>query len=104
MGFNVKYVCCVKITYESDEQELTFLYTKVPTLIVGCTVLIFSRNVCSWSAVPVQIMNLSSIYLFHSLMRVGSWAMSVGSSLPMNRFAYDGAILVPIAVPCSWRK
>ena len=30
---------------------------------------------------------------------MGSWARKALSSLSMNRFAYEGAILVPMAVP-----
>ena len=72
-------------------------------LIVGWISLIFVRKVSRSSLVPVHIMKMSSIYLFHSCMWVGSWAISLGSRFPMKMLAYDGAILVPIAVPCSWR-
>ena len=52
------------------------------------------------SFVPVQIRKMSSINHFHILMC--SFVIFV-SIIPMNRFAYAGAIFVPIAVPCFCR-
>ena len=64
----------------------------------------FVMNVFSCSSVPVHIRNMSSMYLFHSSMYGCPSHARIGSNDPMNSLAYAGAILVPMAVPCSWRK
>ena len=48
---------------------------------------------------PVQVTKMSSINLFHIRMCGLPNSFNFISSLPMNRFAYAGAIFVPIAVP-----
>ena len=53
------------------------------------------------SFVPVQIRNMSSINRFHIIL-ICLFVIFV-SIIPMNRFAYAGAIFVPIAVPCFCR-
>ena len=68
--------------------------------IVGWRVFTFEMYVSSSSLVPVHMMNISSMYLFQVCI---CSSCSFSSSLPMNRFAYEGAILVPMAVPCFWR-
>ena len=64
----------------------------------------FVINVFSCSSVPVHIRNMLSMYLFHSSMYGCPSHARIGSNDPMNSLAYAGAILVPMAVPCSWRK
>lgn len=48
---------------------------------------------------------MSSMNLFHRRGEsfFGADEISDFSNVPMKMFAYDGAILVPIAVPCFWR-
>ena len=59
---------------------------------------------CSNSAVvPVHIMNISSVNLFHVWMWLLARLIRCSSSLSINRFAYAGAISVPMAVPCVCR-
>ena len=53
------------------------------------------------SFVPVQIRKMSSINRFHILICLFVFFFFI---IPMNRFAYAGAIFVPIAVPCFCRK
>ena len=55
------------------------------------------------SSVPVHIMKMSSIKRFQICMFLLFCLTSSVSSVPINRFAYEGAILVPMAVPgpCS---
>ena len=50
--------------------------------------------------VPVHIMKMSSMNLFHVWMWSCARCNRCSSSLPIKRFAYAGAILVPMAVPC----
>ena len=81
------------------------LYTvTIVNLIMGRTSLMFVMNVLSCSSVPVHIRNMASMYLFHSSMYGCLSRARIGSNDPMNKLAYAGAILVPMAVPCSWRK
>ena len=58
--------------------------------------------VCMYSSnsavVPVHIINMSSMNLFHVWMWFGARLIRC-SNLPINKFAYAGAILVPMAVP-----
>ena len=56
-------------------------------LIVGWIWFMFDMNLLKSSVVPVHIMKV----------------ISCVSYLPMNRFAWAGAILVPMAVPCICR-
>lgn len=59
---------------------------------------------CSNSGVvPVHVMNMSSMNLFQVWMWFGAKLVRCSSSLPINRLAYAGAILVPMAVPCICR-
>ena len=48
---------------------------------------------------PLHMMKISSMNRFHSIMFGLPNSFNFSSSLPINRFAYAGAILVPIAVP-----
>ena len=48
---------------------------------------------------PVQMTKMSSMNRFHSFICGLPSSISCSSTLPINRFAYTGAILVPIAVP-----
>ena len=73
-------------------------------LIVEWTLLIFVMNVFSCSSVPVHIRNMSSMSLFYRSTYGCPSHARIGSNDPMNSLAYAGTILVPMAVPCSWRK
>ena len=70
--------------------------------MVGC--LLF--RVCiiwdAFSGVPGRIQRMSSIYLFHIRGSSGRSLSSCSSSSAMNRFAYAGANLLPMAVPRIW--
>ena len=59
--------------------------------------------VCMYSSnsavVPVHIINMSSMNLFHVWMWFGARLIRCSSNLPINKFAYAGAILVPMVVP-----
>ena len=48
---------------------------------------------------PVHMMKISSMNHFHSNMFGLPSSFNFSSNLPINRFAYAGAIFVPIAVP-----
>lgn len=58
----------------------------------------YSEN-CVWE--PVQIIKISSMNHFQSRMTLCCLPICLNfcSSLPINRFALAGAILVPMAVP-----
>ena len=54
---------------------------------------------------PTQMNWMSSMYLFQVPCRMLTFfceSMAFCSSCPMNRFAYDGAQGVPMAVPRFW--
>ena len=74
-------------------------------LIVGWNELRYWMNDRNDSSPCVQIKNMSSINLFHrrGMRWLGEDESNACSSAPMNIFANEGAILVPIAVPCFWR-
>ena len=57
-------------------------------------------NCSNSSAVQVHIIKMLSMNHFQVWMCLAAWLISCGSSPPMNRLAYAGVILVPIAVPC----
>lgn len=52
------------------------------------------------SFVSVQIVNISSMYLFQMRGLIGWVLRKFCSMLCMKVFAYEGAIFVPMAVPC----
>ena len=58
----------------------------------------------SLSCPCVQIKKMSSIKRHHTRGLYGAFSRAVASRDPINRFAYGGAILVPMAVPCFCRK
>lgn len=62
-------------------------------------------NVRNDSSPWVHIRNISSMNLFHvrGVRLLGVDDRSDFSNEPMKILAYDGAIFVPIAVPCFWR-
>ena len=73
-------------------------------LIVWCNwfglgLVVFMYAVNS-DADPVQMTKMSSMNLFHSIMCGLPNSFNFSSNFPINRFAYAGAIFVPIAV--SW--
>ena len=59
-----------------------------------------SRNSCSAGSPWVHMVNMSSVYLHHTRGCLSWFERKFCSSLPMNRLANDGAICVPMAVPC----
>ena len=69
-------------------------------LMVGCMLFdsyLNSSNACfPWP----QIIKMSSINLIHKDGFLGDVSISFVSTYFINMFAYEGAILVPIAVPC----
>ena len=62
------------------------LISKV-NLIVGWIWLMFTINFSKSSVVPVHIMKVSSINLFHVWINSGVWFINCASNLPMNMFA-----------------
>ena len=52
---------------------------------------------------PIQMTKMSLMNRFHNNMRGLPIFFNFSSSFPINKFAYAGAILVPIAVPWIWR-
>ena len=68
-------------------------------LIVWCNWLIIFMYVVNSDADPVQMTKMSSMNLFHSIMCGLPNSFNFSSNFPINRFAYAGAIFVPIAVP-----
>ena len=88
-------------TVVSRKVRLVSLTSKV-NLIVSWVSLAFFMNSVSSDCEPVHMMKMSSMNLFHTnILSVRACIFS--SILPINRFAYAGAILVPIAVPCICR-
>ena len=65
-------------------------------LMVGCILFILSMKSRNSSSVPDDIMKMSSINLFQICMFLLFCLTSSVSSVPINRFAYEGAILVPM--------
>ena len=72
-------------------------YVNLIVLWIVFIVFMYSSNS---SFVPVQIRKMSSINRFHILICLFVIFVSI---IPINRFAYAGAIFVPIAVPCFSR-
>ena len=68
-------------------------------LIVGCIWLMLVINVVNSDVDLVQITKMLAMNHFHNIICCLLNSFSFSSSFPMNRFAYVGAILVPIAVP-----
>ena len=58
----------------------------------------------SWLVVPRKIRQMSSMNLFQKGIAQMKVLWMVCSWRPMERLAYGGAALVPMAVPTSWRK
>ena len=56
-------------------------------------------KVLSFSSPSVQTMKMSSMNLCQVKGLKGALSIVCCSNLPLNRFAYEGAIRVPIAVP-----
>ena len=67
-------------------------------LVVGWKRLICCRKVSSDSCPCSQMANMLSIYHHQTFGLVLVEAISFSSRFAMSRFAYDGAILVPMAV------
>ena len=94
---------CFKVTFVSKNVTDLLDHSAV-NFIVGCSWFSSSTNLINSCSSCGQIMNTSSMYLHHTS---GFNVVSVSnlvSSLPINKLAYEGAIFVPITVPCSWRK
>ena len=68
-------------------------------LIVWYNWLIVFMYVVNSDADLVQMTKMSSMNLFHSIMSSLPNSFKFSSNFPINRFAYAGAIFVPIAVP-----
>ncbi len=71
--------------------------TSCVNFIVGCIEFILVMYVSNSDFVPVQMMNIINVPFHVCIYTYVSF--NCFSSVPMNRFAYEGAILVPIAVP-----
>ena len=71
--------------------------------IFECSLLICSINSIKRSSPCGQIANTSSMYLHQISGSLFPFSKIFLSKSPMNRLAHDGAIRVPIAVPCIWR-
>ena len=87
-------------------RKLTLLVECVTSnLMVGWNELRCCMNDWNDASPCVQIKNMSSINLFHrrGMRWSGEDESNVCSSVPINMFANEGAIFVPIAVPCFWR-
>ena len=56
-------------------------------------------KVLSFTSPSVQTMKMSSMILRQVKGLKGALSIACCSNLPTNRFAYEGAIRVPIAVP-----
>ena len=67
--------------------------------IVECSVFKWHMSSKSESIPCGQMRKMSSITLFHNLGCRGYVYTYFSSNLVMNKLAYEGAILVPIAVP-----
>ena len=61
-----------------------------------------SVKVRSSSSVWVQIMKMSSMKRHQVCGWCGACESASVSNLASNRLAYDGAMRVPMAVPCVW--
>ena len=77
-----------------------FLDNSEVNLMVGWKLLISCRNCWSRSSQALQIAKMSSMKRHHMDGLSVVCCRSCDSSLAMMRLAYEGAILVPIAVPC----
>ena len=79
---------------EEFHASLLMLHVNLQVL---CAVLSLARKLSSSFLVPVQMPSM------YTRGWRGSWARKALSNLSMNRLGYEGAILVPIAVPwiCS---
>ena len=71
-------------------------------LIVECTVFKWFMNFRSESIPYGQMRKMSSMNLFHNLGCIGYVYTYFSSNLVINKIAYEGANLVPIAVPDTW--
>ena len=72
--------------------------------IVLCIWLILVMNVMNSGFDPVQMTKMSSMNRFHNFMCGLPTSFNFSSNFPIKRFAYAGAILVPIAVPWICKK
>ena len=68
-------------------------------LIVWCNWMIAFMYVVNSDADPVQMTKMSSMNFFHSITCDLPNSFKLSSNFPINRFAYAGAIFVPIVVP-----
>ena len=73
-------------------------------LMVGWMWLNVVMKSASLSCPCVQIKNISSIKRHHTRGLYGAFSRAVASRDPINRLAYGGAILVPMAVRCFCKK
>ena len=73
-------------------------------LTVGWMEFRYWMKALRWSSPSVQIIKTSSMNLHQTKGLWGAFSMACCSSLPMKRFAYEGAMRVPIAVPWICRK
>ena len=59
-------------------------------------------KLCRSFSVWVHIMKMSSMKRHHVCGWCGACMSASVSNLERNRLAYDGAMRVPMAVPCFW--
>ncbi len=72
-------------------------------LMVGWNRLARRVNSCREWRSPFQMKNMSSINLFQRRIWWENGGVRVVSIWDINKLAYGGAILVPMAVPWIWR-
>ena len=82
-----------------DVEEVSWV-----NLMVECMWLSVVMKSVSLSCPSVQIKKMSSIKRHHTRGLYSAFSRAVASREPINMFAYGGAILVPMAVPCFCRK
>ena len=94
------------VMYIVVSRKFTVLVEYVTSnLMVGWNEFRCSVNDWNVSSPFVQTRNISSMNLFQrsGVRWFGADESRDCSSAPINIFAKEGAILVPIAVPCFWR-
>ena len=96
--------CCVRVTVVSRKCMFECEYS-CSNFIVGWEVFRWLMNVCRLSSPSLQTTKMSSMYRF----QIRGWRLfgllssSLFSRLAIKMFALDGAVRVPMAVPCVCR-
>ena len=101
VGLVYRPVCSVsssKMTVVSRKVSRSVEVSAV-NLIVGWKRLICSRKVSSDSCLCSQMANMLSMYRHQTFGLVLVETITFSSRFAMNMFTYDGAILVPMAMP-----